>query len=282
GADAAVQSTHKMLTSLTMGAMLHVQGNRIDRGILRQRLAMLQSSSPSYPIMASLDLSRRLMHTEGYSLVETALHRVYAFHQQLTELCTVLEVLPPAPSPAYESLDPFKIAVRAADRSLSGYQLQQELEGHGCIVEMADPEYVLLALSPVTSDEELARAIEAFRRIAVTLSVPEPERVQSSTIIEETQSNQTDRHLFVSQPVYMELPAVNGNGHDADKVELANSVNRIAAEMIIPYPPGIPVLYPGELITARTVAYLTRLAELGARFQGCRDLTLRTVLVHQQ
>ncbi|WP_411829743.1 aminotransferase class I/II-fold pyridoxal phosphate-dependent enzyme, partial [Paenibacillus favisporus] len=65
GADGVVQSTHKMLAALTMGAMLHVQGPRIDRGLLRQRLAMVQSSSPSYPIMGSLDLARRLLHVQG-------------------------------------------------------------------------------------------------------------------------------------------------------------------------------------------------------------------------
>ncbi|WP_036720636.1 aminotransferase class I/II-fold pyridoxal phosphate-dependent enzyme, partial [Paenibacillus sp. JCM 10914] len=65
GADGVVQSTHKMLAAMTMGAMLHVQGDRLDRGLLRQRLSMIQSSSPSYPLMASLDLARRLLHTQG-------------------------------------------------------------------------------------------------------------------------------------------------------------------------------------------------------------------------
>lgn len=64
GADGVVQSTHKMLPALTMGAMLHVQGPRLDRALLRQRLAMVQSSSPSYPVMASLDLARRLVHSQ--------------------------------------------------------------------------------------------------------------------------------------------------------------------------------------------------------------------------
>uniref|UniRef100_UPI000A528DA5 aminotransferase class I/II-fold pyridoxal phosphate-dependent enzyme n=1 Tax=Paenibacillus dakarensis TaxID=1527293 RepID=UPI000A528DA5 len=67
GADVAVQSTHKMLAAMTMGAMLHVQGPFINRGLLRQRLAMVQSSSPSYPVMASLDLARRMLHAQGAS-----------------------------------------------------------------------------------------------------------------------------------------------------------------------------------------------------------------------
>ncbi|WP_158702797.1 aminotransferase class I/II-fold pyridoxal phosphate-dependent enzyme, partial [Paenibacillus faecalis] len=65
GADGVVQSTHKMLSAMTMGSMLHVQGRLLDRSLLRQRLAMVQSSSPSYPVMASLDLARRLLHAQG-------------------------------------------------------------------------------------------------------------------------------------------------------------------------------------------------------------------------
>ncbi len=79
GADVVVQSTHKMLSAMTMGAMLHVKGNRVEQGLLRQRLVMLQSSSPSYPIMASLDLSRMQMHTAGRESIQRGLEAVNFF-----------------------------------------------------------------------------------------------------------------------------------------------------------------------------------------------------------
>ncbi|WP_411344557.1 aminotransferase class I/II-fold pyridoxal phosphate-dependent enzyme [Paenibacillus sp. WLX1005] len=73
GADAVVQSTHKMLTAMTMGAMLHVQGELLNRSLLKQRLTMIQSSSPSYPLMASLDLSRYLLEKNGSAWFEMGL-----------------------------------------------------------------------------------------------------------------------------------------------------------------------------------------------------------------
>ncbi|MEC0200985.1 aminotransferase class I/II-fold pyridoxal phosphate-dependent enzyme, partial [Paenibacillus taichungensis] len=85
GADGVVQSTHKMLSAFTMGAMLHVQGTRLNRSLLRQRLAMVQSSSPSYPVMASLDLARRLLHTQGANAFTAGLAAVDAFKRGLAE-----------------------------------------------------------------------------------------------------------------------------------------------------------------------------------------------------
>ncbi|MEC0207287.1 aminotransferase class I/II-fold pyridoxal phosphate-dependent enzyme, partial [Paenibacillus lautus] len=81
GADGVVQSTHKMLAAMTMGAMLHVQGGLLDRSLLRQRLAMVQSSSPSYPLMASLDLARRLLHKQGAGAFTAGLAAVEAFRR---------------------------------------------------------------------------------------------------------------------------------------------------------------------------------------------------------
>lgn len=81
-----MQSTHKMLTALTMGAMLHVQGPWLDRALLRQRLAMVQSSSPSYPVMASLDLARRLLHSSGAAVFTAGLAAVDILRRGLTAL----------------------------------------------------------------------------------------------------------------------------------------------------------------------------------------------------
>lgn len=285
GADAAVQSTHKMLTSLTMGAMLHVQGNRVDRGILKQRLAMLQSSSPSYPIMASLDLSRRLMHVQGTALIQSALERTAGFHKKLTDLGLPFEVLPPSPAAAYETLDPFKIAVRAASGyKLSGFQLQEQLGLRGCVAEMADPHYVLLALSPLTSNEELDLAIGALQAIGSMAPFIEPKGGEADLLHAVHHSNwmHADITSVVSEPVTIQLPPVRGRHQEVESVKLTEANGRAAAEMIIPYPPGIPILYPGETITEHTIADLIRLAELGARFQGAADSTMNTVLVRNR
>lgn len=109
GADGVVQSTHKMLAAFTMGAMLHIQGPRLNRPLLRQRLAMVQSSSPSYPVMASLDLSRRLLHVHGADAFTAGLAAVKALKRGLAELPR-FQLLQPADSlqqePAYGNENP--------------------------------------------------------------------------------------------------------------------------------------------------------------------------------
>ncbi|MDT2239610.1 hypothetical protein P7H22_03385 [Paenibacillus larvae] len=86
GADAVVQSTHKMLTAMTMGAMLHVQGSLIDRSEIKRQLTILQSSSPSYPILASLDLARRQMHIQGEADIQKGMDTVRFFRKRMEEL----------------------------------------------------------------------------------------------------------------------------------------------------------------------------------------------------
>ncbi|NMO98277.1 aminotransferase class I/II-fold pyridoxal phosphate-dependent enzyme, partial [Paenibacillus lemnae] len=101
GADIVVQSTHKMLAAMTMGAMLHVQGPRIDRALLRGRLAMVQSSSPSYPLMGSLDLARRLVHAPGASAFTAGFAAVNTFKRGLAQRLPRLGLLqPPQPRTA--------------------------------------------------------------------------------------------------------------------------------------------------------------------------------------
>ena len=134
GADGVVQSTHKMLTAMTMGAMLHVQGTRLDRGLLRQRLAMVQSSSPSYPVMASLDLARRLIHSRGAEAFTAGLAAVEKLRRGLAEIPRY-RLLQPA---MQFTQDPFKVVIYDATGVLSGFELQRMLEAKGCVPEMSE------------------------------------------------------------------------------------------------------------------------------------------------
>lgn len=279
GADAAVQSTHKMLTALTMGAMLHVQGDRLNRDILRQRLAMLQSSSPSYPIMASLDLSRRWMHTQGTAGIDRALGNISRFHDLCHERHIPIVTLQPAPTAAYETLDPFKLSVRAqAGAGVSGFELLERLEQCGCVPEMADPLHVVLALSPMTSEEELLRLADALEDIAQSgaLTATPAQEHKEGSVINWLAREQTAG--ISPMPITIRMPS---SRHVAaqERVTLNEAIGRPAAEMIVPYPPGIPIVYPGETITVSTAEQIHRLAQAGARFQGAADPTMRTVLI---
>ncbi|MGG2990873.1 aminotransferase class I/II-fold pyridoxal phosphate-dependent enzyme [Paenibacillus macerans] len=358
GADGVVQSTHKMLTALTMGAMLHVQGGLIDRALLRQRLAMLQSSSPSYPIMASLDLSRSLLAAQGPALFAGGLAAAAAARSGLDKLPRFGFVKPPGASggaAAYTIQDPFKLVIYDTTNRWSGYELQQRLEAEGCVPEMSDERYVVLAFGPGTTERDAERLLQALERIAAAAEAAEgaPEKaeekatataVQAAAKVAEKREAEQDCSGAESDP-FSELstwnispdpkpadaairnaevrsqadagivvqvtgtltdaePADCGSGIDAEQADVLpgisepvafslaplsqgeieaipveDSAGRQAAEMIIPYPPGIPLLYPGETITEETRSRLTRLRHSGAKCQGAADPLLLTIQV---
>ncbi|MDG0795270.1 hypothetical protein OMP38_33930 [Cohnella ginsengisoli] len=256
GADVVVQSTHKMLSSLTMSAMLHMQGDLVYRPAIRQALGMVQSSSPSYPLMASLDLARREIHVRGSTLFEPAL----AVSRTVREACAGL------PFEALNADDPLKLSIKETRERLNGFELQAKLEEQGCVVEMADAKYAVLALGPGTREVDADVLLRALNEIAGEL---EMERLESSRDQQSPANNASPSITYgqtygqISEPVTIRRRTTH-----TSTVSLEAAAGRICGEWIIPYPPGIPLLYPGEPISKDALEELKRLAAAGARFQG--------------
>ncbi|MDD9272010.1 aminotransferase class I/II-fold pyridoxal phosphate-dependent enzyme [Paenibacillus sp. GCM10023248] len=274
GADAVVQSTHKMLTAMTMGAMLHLQGPLIDRGAIRRLLGMLQSSSPSYPIMASLDLARKRMHTEGQAWMAAGIAVVTEFRSLLDGISR-FHYFPkefPAVQPTdvseegRETADPFKVALYDATNRLTPTELKERLEEQGVYIEMTDARHVLLVFTPATSRAEMLRVADALNNIC--LDAPEQKKELQAPI-----SNilKLPYYTRISSPVAFDLRERSGakQGEEAvRKVSIQDAVGMKSADMVIPYPPGVPYLYPGEIITESIVQALEQLAASGIKFQG--------------
>ncbi len=335
GADGVVQSTHKMLAAMTMGAMLHVQGGLLDRSLLRQRLAMVQSSSPSYPLMASLDLARRLLHTQGAGAFTAGLAAVEAFRRGLAKLPRFGLLQPPQPgghaagtaAAAYTRQDPFKAVIYDRTGSLSGYALQRALEARGCVPEMSDELRVVLLFTLGSTREDANHVLWALVHIVEQGEKTEGSVTKPGTTAESTEfliRTLRDQGDFTSY----EPPMAHGNmdSNDSDvganlltetkrifdvstwnnlsseipysapipfslrpiererleSVPLEKSAGRKAAEMVIPYPPGIPILYPGEDISAGMEQRLMGLRNAGAKCQGISDPTLQTIVVYKE
>ncbi|SLK21978.1 MULTISPECIES: aminotransferase class I/II-fold pyridoxal phosphate-dependent enzyme [unclassified Paenibacillus] len=318
GADGVVQSTHKMLSAFTMGAMLHVQGPRLNRSLLRQRLAMVQSSSPSYPVMASLDLARRLLHTQGANAFTAGLAAVDAFKRGLAELPRfqllqpgqLLQQEPPAgakpatggkseaasapgrpealpaaalPSAAgYTAQDPFKAVIYDGTGVLSGYGLQQQLEACGCVPEMSDERYVVLLFSLGSTLRDAEHLLQALRQISL-------EQEQSQSLGEQSQRFTKDSANYIStwnnfqegtpfsEPIPFTLQPIMEE--DTTEVSIDKCVGLRSAEMVIPYPPGIPLVYAGEQISAAMISRIKLLRDEGARFHGVSDTSLQSLKI---
>lgn len=349
GADGVVQSTHKMLAAMTMGAMLHVQGERINRRLLRQRLAMVQSSSPSYPIMASLDLARRLLHTQGAGAFTAGLAALDAFRRGLAKLPRFGLLQPPQPgipaagtaaaggqappqaeAAAYTRQDPFKAVIYDRTGALSGYALQRALEERGCVPEMSDEQRVVLLFTlgstledsnhvlwalvhiveqeetsskkphiageapkgkPAQSKEELIRMLkgrgdfmkhyEPGARTDAALGTSDNLLLQELCSQSNVSTwNNWDMEAPYSHPIRFSLKPMDEGRIEPMPVELC--AGRTAAEMVIPYPPGIPILYPGEVITEGMARRLADLRDAGAKCQGIADSSLATIVVFRR
>lgn len=257
GADGVVQSTHKMLTAMTMGAMLHIRGERLPRRRIRERLAMLQSSSPSYPLMASLDLARRYAATRAEAEIGRALGLLGELRQSLAGQNGV-RLEKGGQSGACTYWDPLKLLLKDACGGQSGFQLMEALAGGGIIGEMADDRYAVLAASPATSREDLERLAETVRRMAGQFA--DGPEVHAAPVPVSRAAGEDP----VSPPVDMDFPGEA----QGEPVPLAEAVGLRAAQSVTPYPPGIPLLIPGEAVTEAAAERILRLYRTGAKFQG--------------
>ncbi len=338
GADGVVQSTHKMLAAMTMSAMLHVQGDLIARSLLKQRLTMVQSSSPSYPLMASLDLSRYLLDCYGEQIFTTGLEARDHFMDKLSENKR-FDYL--SFSDERYTQDPFKVVIYDLEGYLSGEVLQERLEHYGCVPEMSDDRYVVLVFSLGSTLEDSLRLLDALHQIAqepLTVSVEDHqvnnvEQDKNQATIERTRSSEgtEDDHLSkkkssvtlfhsnadsadqkindhteqhrdqatnqgksinldkdqsneqnkynISEPILFTMTPIDEE--NVEVVSLEQAEGCICAEMVIPYPPGIPILYAGEIIHSSVYDRLLTLRSHHHKIQGTADSTLNTLRVYK-
>lgn len=261
GADMAVQSTHKMLGSLTQSSMLHVQGDRVDRVRLRKRLQLVQSTSPSYLLMVSLDCARHQMETEGCERLERAMRAVEAGKRELLELPSLRLLTEESLGGAF-AIDPFKWTVQVTGLGLSGNEAYQRLHERGFTLEMSDPQHVVAVFSHADGSRQVERLVEAFRKLE-----PAGEPLPAWKGLPRTAA---------AEPL---VPLYEAFEREAEAVPLAEAAGRCAAEMVIPYPPGIPLIVPGEVWTHELTEHVQALRASGVRFQGADDPALAQVQV---
>jgi len=274
GADAVVQSAHKTLGAMTMGAYLHVQGDRVDRRRLREALRMLQTSSPSYPVMASLDLARRQAVLHGCKAFGRAAELARRLRERVSRLDGLAVPDPARPDPEWVVLDPIKVLVHLEPllrrAGGTGYDLADHLARAGVYVELADPANVLLILTAGTETAEVERVEQALAAWVHQLLSRAPADGRSD-----------DAAHRLPPPAYPPISVVPVlfEERESTAVPLEAAVGLVSAEMIVPYPPGVPAVLPGERFSADVVAYLRAVRDGGGHLQGAADPTLETVRV---
>lgn len=259
GADIVVQSAHKTLPAMTMGAFLHINSERINQKKVELYLGMLQSSSPSYPIMASLDDAR---HFKANYTDEDFLYFTKIKSKFIASLTAIKGIL------VITTDDPLKLLVRY--EGVTGFELQTELEKQKIYAELADSYQVLLLLPMLKNAmtfqfEEIIVGVQlASEKLAHYLKSTPPT---------------TNYHKAITQPKFSPIEMEE---KPACYVNIYEGIGKVAAETLVPYPPGIPICLAGEVITKEMTKEIIMLLEVGAYFQGNHRLNEKLICVMKE
>ncbi|WP_432362874.1 aminotransferase class I/II-fold pyridoxal phosphate-dependent enzyme [Sporosarcina sp. UB5] len=247
GADVVVHSAHKTLPAMTMASFLHIKSTFISTEKIAHYLGMLQSSSPSYLLMASLDDARA--YVESYTIhdQDDLLEKRRTFIDNLLAI-KALQIV--------ETDDPLKVLLRV--EGYTGFELLARLEAEGVFAELADPFQVLFVL-PLLKKGQAYPFSESVQKIAAAV-VTLPAKEEVWTMDELIQIGED-----ISTLTYLPQELL---GRDNGWKAIEESVGYVAAASIIPYPPGIPLLLGGEKVTEHHVTSLLQYLQLNAKFQG--------------
>ena len=272
GADIVVQSWHKTVGSLVGSAMLHVGHNSpTEPTQVRDALNFLQTTSPSYLLMASLDLVRRRMAREGKRLFAEAVEDAQRLEQEIEHL-PGLRVLRPENDPrmADHKRDPLRLVVNVALTGWTGYECEKYVRTEFQVEdEMSDWSSVVYILSPEDDPAARGRLVAGLKSISDSPK-PVSELPQHSDI-------ELSRLMQPPIPPLAMLPrdAALASKHS---IPLAGASGQVCAEMVMFYPPGIPLLMPGETINDEAIEVCGRLLAAGAH-PYASDTSLATVRV---
>lgn len=274
GADACAQGAHKMLSAFTQASILHIRGDRIDAGRVQAVLRLLQSTSASYLLMSSIDTARMQMATTGRELLEQALELAERLRERLRGVPGLATFgADPAGRAGVFGLDPTKVTVSVRDLGIPGSKVEGWLREAGPIqAEMSDLFYVLFIVGYANSPDDVERLAETLSYLAnhaEAYRTPESERLLEA-------AGKLAAHAF--------LPRVEVSPREAffarhRSVPLERAAGAVAGEVVTCYPPGIPILCPGERVGEEVVDYLILVREAGLAVSGPRDPALRTLEV---
>ena len=263
GADACAQSTHKIVGAMTQCSMLHVQSRHLDLQRAADVMSILTTTSPNYLLMASLDAARAQLQAYGTDMIQNAVSAA----NKLRQLCKAhgLRVLEEKDCHGLR-LDSTKVTVNFSDWGYTGIEVGDALRQARIAVELVDAQNVLFL---VTYADHTVDYDEALLRIDAVLCELKKHKRPPQKISAAQAAPQTKAVLSLRDVFYQPKKAV----------PLAQAAGKICGEQVSFYPPGIPVLLPGELVTPEIIAYCQTQKALGLPVSGPADSSLQTLRI---
>lgn len=269
GADVVIQSIHKTLPSFTQTALMHVKEGYVDMQRLDRYVHMYQTSSPSYVMMAGIENCIRYMSDEGRNQMENFHRNLISVRNKLSKM-DCLRLLTDSVKGSYgvHDIDPSKIIISTRGTGISGTELDQRLRKDYCLeMEMCGSDYVTAITTVADTKEGLERLCNALLTIDSDLEVAQ--RYAGEERMFQGIEENVDCLLTISQ-------AMDGS---KDKVSIANAEGMVSAEFIYVYPPGIPIVAPGEMLKKEHIDIILKYKNLGLSVQGMEDEKSETLYV---
>ncbi|WP_081756641.1 aminotransferase class I/II-fold pyridoxal phosphate-dependent enzyme [Gorillibacterium massiliense] len=266
GADMAATSIHKLGGSLTQSSVLNVKAGRINPKRVQTIISMLTTTSTSYILLASLDAARRNLALNGREMAEKAIRLATYARGAINEIpglsCFGDDIL--GTEYAFDH-DPTKINVHVRHLGITGYDAENWLREHYNIeVEMSDLYNILCFITPGDTEETVDTLISALRHMS-----------------ELNYNIKTANELIVEIPEIPQLILTPRDAFygDTEVIPFKESADRIIAEFIYVYPPGIPILLPGEVISQENIDFIMNHVDVGLPVKGPEDRTIQNIKV---
>ena len=278
GADLVAQSTHKSVGSLTQTSWLLGQGKKIDKRRITQMHQMLQSTSPNYIFLASLDMARHQLATEGKDLVRRAVELSAYLREKLNTIFGIATMEYTDIQETIINYDSTKVLIDAKGLGLTGVEFEHLLRNHRIEVELVQANHVLVLITIGDTKESVDILIKAVRAVSDDV-LRDSSRIRSIDVVGLYEPSSESALLPEPQVCVTPRNAMYAN---REQVPLKEALHRIAGETIAYYPPGIPCVAVGEEISDSVLQYIENRKALGYVPNGADDMTLETIWVLQE
>jgi len=260
--DLVAQSAHKTLPTLTQSSLMHVVTARAATDRLKMNLVVLQSSSPSYLLMCSLDAARRFMALHGREKLTQALEMSDWVREEIRKTpglrCPGREIVGQG---SIVGFDRTKITINVSELGLTGWETERLLnDNYGIEIELSDADNILCFITVGTKWEAVRVLAEELRKLASKKYNCRPSVKVSLPPIPPLEM--LPRRAFYSS---------------SEMILVKQAAGRVSADVVCPYPPGIPVLIHGEMITTECIDYIEQVSAGGGMVQGFVDGRIRVV-----
>ena len=276
GADLVIQSLHKTLPAMTQTAVLHNCSDRVDSRLIRRFMGIYQTSSPSYILMASMDACMDTMAAEGKQMFRDFTRILEQARKRLMQCKCIRLAEPEKGINGVFDYDRSKLIFSTKDSLMSGSELYHILlDRYHIQMEMESENYALAIASVGDREEGFERLCQAIEE----LDREQAELIKAGLPVNEGENLDVRSMHFVLNQMMTIAEALET---PTEKCPLKESIGRISAEFAYLYPPGIPLLTPGEQITGQFIRNMRIYKEKGLYMQGLEDYTNETILVVAQ